>query len=361
MKNGTFYIFNGANSKFQKNDEPIRDLLAGEILVGIAYATICGSDIHTFCGIREEATPSILGHEIVGKVLSLNSEGANLDALGKTISIGDRITWTVYASDPNTNVYNPDVPQKNQDLYKYGHRRLTDGDDFNGGLATHIILRPHTVVRVLPDDLPLQVAATINCAIATAAGAIRLAGESCGKRVVISGMGLLGLTIVSMFKEAGANEIIVSDVQPERLKLAKAFAADVTINTNDVSLQEYMESQCKTADIYVDMSGVPEAMEQGIAALGVNGRAVLVGAVFKQHKISLDAENIIRKLITIRGLHNYNYEDFNFAVDFMVNQWKNYPFQDLIEKEFHFDEVDIAFEFAVSNKPIRVGINQNLS
>jgi alcohol dehydrogenase len=65
---------------------------------------------------------------------------------------------------------------------------------------------------------------------------------------------------------------------------------------------------------------------------------------------------IVRKLLQIRGLHNYNYEDFAKAAGFMENHSQSYPFEEVIEKEFPFDRIDDAFEFASEKKPVRVGI-----
>lgn len=358
---GKFFVFEKPHQLLQTVSSKIPSLEDGEILVQINYATLCGSDLHTFCGLRQEPCPTILGHEIVGTIIELNANSLLNDATGKQLSIGDTITWTVFASNPHTAVYNPDTPQKNDYLYKYGHRQITEQDTFHGGLASHIILRRHTYIRILPKELPDRIAATINCAIATAAGAIRLAGKIKSKKVLISGMGLLGLVCTAMCKEGGASQIVVTDIDDTRLALAKRFGASETLNSRVTKLCEL--DSLKTAngfDRFIDMSGSPDAMEDGIEQLGVNGVAVFIGAVFKQRKLEIDAEQMIRRILTIKGLHNYNYQDFSTAVDFIIANWKKYPFSDLVEKEFSLEQVNEAFDYAVVNKPIRVGINMDL-
>ncbi|RZJ35578.1 MAG: alcohol dehydrogenase, partial [Chryseobacterium sp.] len=109
-------------------------------------------------------------------------------------------------------------------------------------------------------------------------------------------------------------------------------------------------------DVVFDMSGSPEAMEFGLDNLAVGGSAVWVGAVFNTRAINVDPEQIIRRLITIKGLHNYNFEDFRSGFDFLKKNWKKYPFSNVVEKEFKLSEADVAFEYAVANKPLRVGI-----
>lgn len=360
-KQGKFLVFEKPKSPLHLVSSTIPKLEVGEILVKIDYATLCGSDLHTYCGLRQEPCPTILGHEIVGTIIETKANSVLKDASGKELKEGDIITWTVFASDPATANYHADTPQKNENLYKYGHRKITDHDTFHGGLASHIILRPHTHIRILPKELPAPIAATINCAIATSAGAIRLAGNINGKKILISGMGLLGLVCVAMCKEAGASAILVTDIDDKRLALATKFGATQTLNAKEASLVTLDHIKIGNGiDRFIDMSGSPDAMESGIAHLAINGVAVFIGAVFKQRKLVIDAEQIIRRILTIKGLHNYNYQDFSTAVDFIVQNFEKYPFLDLVEKEFSLDEVNEAFDYAVINKPIRVGINMNI-
>ncbi|MGJ1430716.1 zinc-binding dehydrogenase [Sphingobacterium spiritivorum] len=353
IKQGNFLVFERSNTPLTSHSMPVRSLSEGEILVKICYTTLCGSDLHTYCGMRQEPCPTILGHEIAGIIEDIAPDYKGTDAIGIPLQKGDLITWTVFASDPQTDSYNPEIPQKNTALYKYGHRQLTEADSFHGGLATHIILRPHTCIRKLSPSLPLPVAATINCAVATAAGALRLAGSVKGKHILISGMGLLGLVCAAMCREAGAAYIIASDMDQKRLELARKFGADQIFNPTDQS-EELAGSLL--VDCFFDMSGSPEAMEWGIDHLAVGGYSILIGAVFKQRRLHIDAEQIIRRILTIRGLHNYNYSDFNTAVDFITDHLDNYPFAGLIEKEFPLEEVNEAFAYAKDKKPVRVGI-----
>ncbi|WP_411971298.1 zinc-binding dehydrogenase [Sphingobacterium sp. Lzh-3] len=358
-KSATYYVFSGANTPLSEFTSPIPTLKDGEILVNILYTTLCGSDLHTFCGLRNEPCPTILGHEIVGIIAQISPTHSGQDALGKQLHVGDLITWTVFSSDPNTTDYQPEIPQKNGNLYKYGHRQITEQDNFHGGLATHIILRPNTCIRILPKDISLAVAATINCAVATSAGALRLAGTIAGKNVHVAGIGLLGLVTIAMCKELGAKNIIASDVNPARLEMAKHFGASHTIDLRERENCALLEAT--TIDRFIDMSGSPDAMELGIETLGLHGRAMLVGAVFHQRPTKIDAEQVIRKMLTIKGLHNYNYTDFSFAVDFIINNWQKYPFESLIEREFPLDEVNAAIDYALTHKPIRAGLYMDSS
>lgn len=353
-KTATCYVFSQANTPLVKAIQPIPPLADGEILVNICYTTLCGSDLHTYCGLRNEPCPTILGHEIVGTIAEISPTHNGLDALGNQLHIGDLISWTVFSSDPNNANYQSETPQKNENLYKYGHRQITERDNLHGGLATHLILRPHTCIRILPKDISLGVAATINCAVSTAAGALRLADVITGKNVHVTGMGLLGLVSIAMCKELGANNIIATDINPARLEIAKSFGATHTVNLRNTESMNLLQGI--PIDRFIDMSGSPEAMELGIETLALHGNAILVGAVFNQRPTGIDAEKVIRKMLTIKGLHNYNYSDFSTAVDFMIDNWQKYPFESLIEREFHLEDVNAAIEYAIAVKPIRAGL-----
>ena len=70
----------------------------------------------------------------------------------------------------------------------------------------------------------------------------------------------------------------------------------------------------------------------------------------------MDAESVVRRLLTVKGLHNYNYEDIQYALDFLARNTDMYPFADVVEREFPLSQAQQAFEYALEHKPLRVGI-----
>ncbi|MGV3765319.1 MAG: zinc-binding dehydrogenase [Chitinophagaceae bacterium] len=360
VKNGRWVVFNGPGLPFEMNHSSIRPLQPGEVLVRNLYTTICGSDLHTFCGVRKEACPTVLGHEIVGEVIEIHPTHTGFDHKGKNLNAGDLVTWSVFSSNPQSPNALEGIPQKGDDLFKYGHAKAEDNEVFHGGLAEYCILKPNTAILKIPQDMPLPIAATLNCAIATVAGSLRLAGDLKDKNVLITGMGLLGIACAAMCRDAGAEWIGAADIADKRLEEALGFGADETMNLNgnNQHLVEKMTGKFprKGIDVVFDMSGSPDAMEFGLDCLAIGGRAIWVGAVFNNRKLQVDAEKLIRNLLTIKGLHNYNYEDYKYAVDFMKRNWKKYPFENVVEKEFSLEQAQQAFEYALQYKPLRVGI-----
>lgn len=346
-------LFNGPDKVLELKRFKLPELADGEILVENLYTTICGSDIHTFTGLRKEHCPTVLGHEIVGRILKIDSKHDSIDLRGKKLAIGDRITWTVFSSDPLSANSQIGIPQKGTNLFKYGHALASGSDVFNGGLSERCILKQHTGVLKIAEEIPFSVAATLNCSISTAAGALRLAGNIKGKRILITGVGHLGITCAAMCKAAGAEWIAVADISDERLKSATAFGADESflMKEGDKTIKSVHQFE-----VTIDMSGSPSAMELGLDALSIGGVAVWVGAVFHTRKVAVDPEKIIRALISIKGLHNYNLADFCYAVEFMEENWKRFPFAGIVDREFGLENSNQAFEYAMEKKPLRVGV-----
>ncbi len=346
-------MFNGTGFPFEFITRNLPVINEGEILVRNLYTTLCGSDIHTYCGRRIEPSQVVLGHEIVGDILYIDPHHPAKDFRGETIEIGDRVTWSIFAVPAGIEAPQPGMPQKSDHLFKYGHT-LAKGDDvFNGGLADYCILQPNTAFIKISRDIPVKVAATISCAHSTVTGALRVAGKINGKKVLVFGAGLLGLSCVSMCREAGATWVGLIDNDQSRLHWGEKFGGDEVYTSpanNDVALP------WPDVDVVFDMTGSPAAMKTGIDSLAIGGCAIWIGAVFPTKPVEVDAQKIVRKLLQIRGLHNYNYDDFVNATTFIENNYLKYPFEELIEKEFTLDDIEAAFKFASESRPVRVGV-----
>ncbi|MBO9151321.1 zinc-binding dehydrogenase [Chitinophaga sp. GCM10012297] len=357
---GRLMLFDGPGKPFRLEKQPLQALQPGEVLIRTVYTTICGSDLHTYCGLREEPCPTVLGHEIVGEIVELHPAHEGTDLQGETLQPGDRITWTIFASDPLSANSLRGMPQKGEGLFKYGHARVSPQDAFHGGLAEYCVLKAHTGIIKLPENMPAAVAATLNCSVSTVAGALRMAGDVKGKNVLVTGMGHLGITCAAMCREAGAAWIAAADISEKRLEEAPHFGASECFNMKDDNAALLGALRERTngngIDVVFDMSGSPDAMEFGLAALGIGGCAVWIGAVFNTRPLQIAPEKVIRGLLTIKGLHNYNFDDFRYAFGFMQRNWQKYPFGSVVEKEFRLEEVKGAFEYAIAEKPLRVGI-----
>lgn len=321
-----------------------------EMLVCVEYTTLCRSDLYTYSGKRKEKSPTILGHEIVGRIASFGENAPQTDLRENSLQVGDRITWAIFSSDLNSPMACSGFPQKANGLFKYGHEQLSKTSCFHGGLGSHILLRPNTPVVKLDESIPLPTAAIINCAVATVSGAVRLAEDIEGKVVIISGVGMLGLVACAMCQQLGAKEIIAIDINKSRLEMAQRFGA------TQVHTPTEMESFGRKSDRVIELSGAGSAMEASLNWLRIGGISVWVGGTFPQKSLKVSSEAIIRNLLSIKGLHNYNVQDFLHGVSFMETAHTKFPFEELVYNRFSLNEVEAAFKYAINENPFRVGI-----
>ena len=198
-------------------------LSPGEALVEVELATICPSDVRTVRGERRAHAPLVLGHEQVGRVVAVGEGARRID--GVALELGDRVVWSVAVSCGACDRCTRGIPQQCRSLAKYGHERVHRGWELSGGFATHVQLRVGTDIVHVGEDVPSRVVAPASCATGTAVAALDAASARVdldGALVLVTGAGLIGLTVAAMAVEAGA-EVIVSDPDAAR----RAFATRV--------------------------------------------------------------------------------------------------------------------------------------
>lgn len=347
--------FNGTDRPFRSSHFDLPTLQHGEVLVRVLYSTICTSDIHTHSGRRSGPTPCVLGHEIIGEVTALGS-GTPTTWTGTPLTIGDRVTWTVYAHDHQGVMARKGFPQKSADLFKYGHQQLCERHPLSGGFATHCHLRTGTDIFHVPDPLSDREAAPLNCTHATVAGALRLAGDLTDKNVLVVGAGMLGLSACAMAAESGARTVAMLDINPQRAALARNFGASLILE-QDAARQREQTAAGGGIDVVIETSGAPTAMEHSLRMLNIGGISVWVGAVFEQRDLHINAEYVVRNLLTMQGLHNYIPADLATAIAFLRKHHKKYPFHQLVGAEYPLAELDEAFSLAHSSQHHRVGVH----
>jgi alcohol dehydrogenase len=341
---------------FVETPKPV--LQSGELLVRNRLCTLCGSDLHTFTGRRHSPSPCVLGHEILGAVEELGPEPRRT-VDGEELRIGDRVIWTVSNSCGTCFFCQNNLPQKCVQLLKYGHVAATPHQGPFGGLATHTHLLSGTSLVRIPDALSDEVATPAMCATATAAGALRVAGPVQGKRVLIIGAGMLGLTLASMNCAAGAEQILLVDPNPDRVHDAGLFGASLGIlRSHDLDLTETIRglTEGRGADIVWEMSGTHGGVADAFSSVRVGGTIVLIGSVFPSPPYPLLPEVVVRRCLTITGLHNYTPQDLVSAVRFLERNHTRFPFAELVEASFPLSQVAEAFAYAEQELPFRVAV-----
>jgi putative phosphonate catabolism associated alcohol dehydrogenase len=361
MKTSKYAYFDNTTCELKIDSVVIPSLQEGEILVEISYTTLCKSDILTYTRKRLEKNPTILGHESCGTIVAVGKNTPLYDARNTKLQIGDLITWGIFSSDPTDKMSIRGIPQKAANLFKYGHEQIAPTNHLHGGLSEYIILRPNTPIVKLLVKIPLPVIAIINCAVATAAGAIRTAENIEGKNILIAGTGMLGVLACAIAKRKGAKNIIAVDIDSDRLLRSKSFGATHKIHLDTIasmqSFSNWLFVNKISIDCFFDFSGEPTTIDLILNQLSVGGIAIFIGSTYPQQNITLNAEKIVRNIWTIKGLHNYNIEDLIEAVRFIESEYRNYPLETLIKGGFNLDNCALAFEYAIKEHPYRVGIS----
>ncbi len=354
-------VYEAPNEPFVIRNYPLRPVETGEVLVKVTMSTICRSDIHSYHGHRPNPCPGLLGHEIIGEIAELGSSITH-DMRGTPLTPGSRITWSEYFHDGPCYYRDlHDMPQKCVGVDKYGHGPADVAPHFLGGFAEYCYIVPGTSILALPDDLSDEEATPLNCGVATMVCVTEAADITLGDTVVVQGLGLLGLYGCAMAKARGARHVIGIDTVAERLTTAKRFGADTVFNAatmDEKSLVKAVRDLCPPdgADIVIEVCGVPAVLPLGLEMLRVGGRYVLAGFVSPHADIAIDANMLVKKWITMRGIHNYHPRHLVQALDFVMANRGRFPFAEIVDCKFSLDELTEAFKQAAERSVLRAAI-----
>ena len=362
MQKSLVALFHGHNQPFEICEQPIASPNANSALVQISLATICGSDIHTILGRRSAPTPCVLGHEIVGVVAAPTDMR---DAYGNPLREGDRVTWSMVASCGECRYCDArNLPQKCDQLFKYGHGPSEGDYCLSGGFAEYIYLQPGTAIYPVPDSVTDAEAVPLNCAFATVLNGLEvigIAGQDVPQSVVVQGAGMLGTYAACYLREGGCEIVAVIDRVPERHQIAERFGATHTFNLSEMDADQIGEALLELthgrgAELAVEASGAPAAFTNSINWLGIGGRCLTLGFVYPNADVTIDAHQVVTKCLTIRGNHNYHPAALGTAIQFVEEKRERYPFGELIGATYPLKEIDAAFAQAMRGDYIRVAI-----
>ncbi len=344
-----FQVFKETGAPFHyKSKEFHSNLEPGEALVKIILSTICGSDIHTIEGKRKEDTPCILGHEAVGEIVAINSK--------KGFALGDRVTWTIADSCgqcPACTEYG--LPEKCEKLFKYGHASVHNGTGLNGCYATHIHIRRGTHMVKVPKNVSHAAAAPANCALATMVNAISHTAKI-PKKVVIQGGGLLGVYACGLLKEMGVAQIYCLEINENRFNLIKEFGAIPVDARQGEKAVQFILDETSGVDVVFEVAGIKELVPQGVQLLRPGGDYILVGLVHPDSELLITAEQIIRKCISIKGVHNYAPWHLEEAIAFLERNQGNFPFEKLVSPPYQLENLEEAVLIAQKQQWMRVSV-----
>ncbi|XP_015751413.1 PREDICTED: L-threonine 3-dehydrogenase-like [Acropora digitifera] len=155
---------------------------------------------------------------------------------------------------------------------------------------------------------------------------------------LFKGCGLLGIYGSALLHEAGFSKVFCSDINADRLTMVKKFGG--------IPLQAGMSApggpEKNSVDVVIEVCGVPGVIEEGIKVLRPGGLYVFIGMVHPNSKLDITGEQIIRKCLTIKGIHNYGRQHLDEAVSFLSRTCEKYPYKELFSQPYKLADFKTA-------------------
>ncbi len=306
-----------------------------DVLIRVLRTGVCGTDVHIYewdgWAQQNVTVPLVVGHEFVGEIVELGSEVHDL-------AVGDLVSGEGHLVCGRC---------RNCMAGRRVQCARTKGVGVNhpGAFAEYIVL-PATNVWRHPADIDLSVAAIFDPfgnAVHTA-----LTFPVLGEDVLITGAGPIGIMAAIVARHAGARHIVITDVSPYRLELARKVGVTVAADVSQTSLAEIMADlgMREGFDVGMEMSGKPVALREMLSALTHGGKIAMLGLPSEQFPI--DWAHLVLNMITIKGI--YGREMFETWYEMSVLTQSGVDISPVITHRFDAADFAAAFDTVKAGK-----------
>jgi threonine dehydrogenase-like Zn-dependent dehydrogenase len=180
-------------------------------------------------------------------------------------------------------------------------------------------------------------------------------------KVVVQGGGLLGIYACGLLKEMGVPHIYCLEVNLDRFDVIRRFGAIPVDAGNPQNIKKFVKDRVGAgADVVFEVAGVKELIPVGMDLLRTGGEYILVGLVHPDSELGITGEQIIRKCIGIKGVHNYAPWHLDEAVAFLERNQGQLPFEELVSPPFRLENLVEAVAEAKKQHWFRVSLNPQL-
>ncbi|WP_066956058.1 L-threonine 3-dehydrogenase [Streptomyces lushanensis] len=314
-------------------DVPEPEAGPGDVLIKVLRTGICGTDLHirSWDGWARQAvtTPRVLGHEFVGEVAAVGTDV-------RDITVGDLVSGEGHL-----------VCGKCRNCLA-GRRHLCRstvglGVGRDGAFAEYVVL-PAANVWVHRAEVPLDVAAIFDPfgnAVHTA-----LSFPLVGEDVLITGAGPIGIMAAAVARHAGARNVVITDVSPHRLALARkagaTLALDVSAPGSGIADAQRQLGLKEGFDIGLEMSGRAEALRDMIDNMTHGGRIAMLG--LPAQEFAVDWAKIVTSMITIKGIYGREMFETWYAMTVLLEG--GLDLTPVITGSYRYQDFDAAFDEA---------------
>jgi len=310
-----------------------------DVLIRVLRAGICGTDVHIYkwddWAQRTIPVPMAIGHEFVGKIVEVGSNVGGLKP-GEIVSGEGHVTCGHCRN------------------CLAGRRHLcahTLGVGVNrpGCFAEYIVLPVTNIWRHAP-HVDLDIAAIFDPfgnAVHTA-----LSFPVLGEDVLITGAGPIGLMACAVAKHAGARFVVVTDMNPFRLDLAKKLGATVALDVTKGTLADVQKQLGMTEgfDIGLEMSGNGNAFRDMIANMSHGAKIAMLGIPDKE--MSIDWRTVVFNMLTIKGIYGREMYETWYKMTVMLQSGLN--IHPVITHRFRYTEFEKGFQAMISGNSAKV-------
>ncbi len=341
-------------------------------LIKIGACGVCGTDQHILKGHWPKPLPwpFTLGHELAGVIVEIGSE-LKTDHSGKPIKVGSKLMLPPLMPCGFCDWCKRYPEQANKCLTPVYYGRYLGFDKpphLWGGWAEYVYVDlgelPGTKIYKLPDDMSLLLGSLSEPLTSCIRGfnrAIKAGGFKWGDTVVIQGTGPIGILAIAAAQEMGAGRVIAVGAPEEpRLKLARAFGAEATVN---IETHVTAEARIKAvrdivggygADVVMDCSGHPTAGPEGIEFLRDCGTYIEMGQFTDAGPIMTNWHRICTKDITLLGSWAFTANDLPLGVEMLYKARDKYPWRQMQTLfPFTLDGVKDAVAQAMAMKTVK--------
>jgi alcohol dehydrogenase len=159
-------------------------------------------------------------------------------------------------------------------------------------------------------------------------------------------MGILGLTAAAILSSQG-HQVIAFDPDPAKAELAKDFGCTEFFSDVDAFKSALSnQTQGRGADACLELAGSQPAAQLSLTCVRIGGTIIWTGAAAPVGEVAIPPEQILRRQLTIRGVHNYIPDDLTDAVEFLSAFSQQFRFEALFGATFALDEIETALQFA---------------
>lgn len=269
---------------------PVPEIGADDVLIRVKKTGICGTDVHIWnwddWAQRTVPVPLITGHEFAGEIVEI---GRNVEGL----ALGQRCSGEGHLIGKTSR-------QSRAGKFHLDPETRGIGVNEQGAFAEYLRLPAFNVVP-LPDEIADDIGAILDPlgnAVHTA-----LSFDLIGEDVLITGAGPIGIMAAAVARHVGARNVVITDINQDRLDLAGAVADVEPVNVADSDLRDVMARLKMTEgfDVGLEMSGSQPALNQMVEALVMGGRIALLG--IPPGKSPVDWSRIVFKAITLKGVY----------------------------------------------------------